>query len=86
MSDKPAPRRDQKIVAHIKALHQAAGDDEAYATALQAIRDDGTLKPPQREAIYKTLAQQSLLWYLEACSGNPIDLSQLQQQGPGKSS
>lgn len=70
-------RRDQRIVRHIKALAAALGQEEAYQQALNGVRDDNGLTEAQREAIYKTLAQQSLLWYIEACSGKPVNFSEL---------
>lgn len=71
-------RRDQRIVRHVKALNDAAGNDEAWRLALNAVRDDTTLSAAQRGAIHKTLAQQSLLWYVEACSGKPVDLDEVE--------
>lgn len=73
-------RRDQRIVRHMKALEAALGQEEAYQQALNGVRDDNSLTPPQREAIYKTLAQQSLLWYIEALSGKPVDVEELATQ------
>ncbi|TNE46689.1 MAG: hypothetical protein EP343_22505 [Deltaproteobacteria bacterium] len=73
-------RRDQRIVRHMKALEAALGNEEAYQQALNGIRDDNALTGPQREAIYKTLAQQSLLWYIEALKGEPVDVEELASQ------
>lgn len=70
-------RRDQRIVRHMKTLAAALGQEEAYQQALNGIRDDNSLTEAQRAAIYKTLAQQSLLWYIEACSGEPVDMAEL---------
>ena len=80
MSDQANQRRDQRIVRHIKALQEGLGHEEAYQQALNGIRDDNGLSDAQREAIYKTLAQQSLLWYIEAATGNPVNVEELVQK------
>lgn len=80
MTEDAPQRRDQKIVGHIRALHRAAGDEAAYGAALNAVRDDNMLNPTQKGAIYKTLAQQSLLWYIEACTGKPVDMEEVEQK------
>jgi hypothetical protein len=71
-------RRDQRIVHHIRALQETVGLEGPYASALNAVRDDSRLNQEQREAIYKTLAQQSLLWYIEACTGKPVSLADIE--------
>lgn len=78
MSDSNPQKRNQKIVSHVRALHESAGDEVAYTAALNAVRDDSSLGDVQKGAIYKTLAQQSLLWYIEACTGKPVDLAQVE--------
>ncbi len=72
--------RDHRIVRHVKALQKALGDDDAYRIALNDIRDDNVLSDEQRGAIYKTLAQQSLLWYIEASTGKAVDVEGLTQK------
>ncbi len=72
--------RNQRIVRHMKALQNGYGDDDAYRAALNGVRDDHSLTDDQRGAIYKTLAQQSLIWYIEAGTGEPYNVETLSEK------
>ena len=80
MSETPDTPRNQRIVRHMKALQSAFGDDDAYRAALNGVRDDNALTDDELGAIYKTLAQQSLLWYIEAGTGEPVDVETLTEK------
>jgi ribonuclease HII len=66
---RPAPR----VVEHIERLRAAGLDTEAFFHALTAIRDDSALSNAHREALYKMIAMESYVWYLEALRGEPVD-------------
>ena len=66
---KPAPR----VHEHLEALRAAGLDTQAFFEALVAIRDDTALPAAHREALYKCVAMESYVWYLEALLGEPID-------------
>ena len=80
MSDSDKTPRNQRIVEHMRSIHQAAGDDDAHTAALNAIRDDHKLTDEERKAIYKTLAQQALIWYVEACTGESVDVHNVKEK------
>lgn len=65
MQERPeAAPRDPKIVAHIQALNEAGRDLDCFAERLRAVRDDSELSTGQREAIFKTLAQDAARAYM----------------------
>jgi hypothetical protein len=72
--------RDKRIVKHIRALGESGQDIEKFVGALKALRDDAGLTTPQREAIFKTLAQDAAQAYFVMVTGMPIDLDQLAEQ------
>lgn len=59
---RPGPR-DPRVVAHIHALNDAGTDLERFGERLRAVRDDPALGDRQREAIFKTLAQDAARAY-----------------------
>ncbi|MBK8013702.1 MAG: hypothetical protein IPK13_20430 [Deltaproteobacteria bacterium] len=75
----PAPigPRDARIGKHIRRLSEASEDPAKFAEALRAFRDDVTLSAPQRDAIFKTLAQDAALGYFVLVTGKPLDLKTL---------
>src|SRR5262245_6587138 len=76
----PFPPRDKRIVKHIRALEESGQDIEKFVTALRDIRDDASLTPPQREAIFKTMAQDAAQAYYVMVTGKPIELDKLVEQ------
>ena len=78
MSDTPEwSPRDPKIVRHIEAIHGAGSDPQAFADALEKVRDDPGLTTAQRDAIFKTLAQDAAQAYFVFATGEKIDLAAL---------
>lgn len=74
---KPVPR--PKVVAWVTDLSQAA-DDMGKAKALfNRVRDDKNATKADREHFYRTLAQQSLIWYMGAIRGNPLTGDEIKQ-------
>jgi hypothetical protein len=67
------PRPSPRVVEHIERLRQAGLDTEAFFQALTAIRDDSALPQSHREALYRMIAMESYVWYLEALRGEPVD-------------
>lgn len=78
MSDekKAAPR----VAEHIEALRAAGLSTEDFFSALCAIRDDSALPNAHREAVYKMIAMESYVWYLEALRGEPVDRLKLMEE------
>ncbi|MCK6550382.1 hypothetical protein L6R52_31385 [Myxococcota bacterium] len=74
---KALPPRDKRIVKHIRAMAEAGTDIEAFAKALQGMRDDASLTTAQRDAIFKTLAQDAAQAYYVMVTGKPIELEKL---------
>jgi hypothetical protein len=70
------PPRDRRIVKHIKAITEAGDDIELFVQALHAMRDDGSLTSAQRDAIFKTLAQDAAQAYYVIVTGNPIEFDE----------
>jgi hypothetical protein len=71
------PPRDRRIVRHIRAIVEAGTDLTRFSRALQAMRDDPALSTGQREAIFKSLAQEAAQAYYVMATGEPIDLEAL---------
>lgn len=71
--------RDPRIVKHIRAIAEAGANIEQFARALQAFRDDAALSAAQREAVFKTLAQDAAHAYYVMVTGAPIDFKKLDE-------
>jgi hypothetical protein len=71
------PPRDKRIVKHIKAIAESGAEIEKFAKALRAFRDDASLTSAQREAVFKTLAQDAAQAYYVMVTGKPIELEKL---------
>jgi hypothetical protein len=69
-----------RIQGHIDALREAGLDTESFFEALVGIRDDRALGDAQRNALYRLLANESFVWYLESLRGKPIDRIKLAEQ------
>lgn len=71
------PPRDKRIVKHMRAMAEAGTDIDQFTKALQAMRDDASLTTAQRDAIFKTLAQDAAQAYYVMVTGKPIELEKL---------
>ena len=69
-----------RVVAHVEKLRQAGLETESFFNALIAIRDDSALPNAHREALYRMVAMESYVWYLEALRGEPVDRLKLMQE------
>lgn len=69
MTGRPSPR----VHEHLERLRAAGLDTEAFFEALVDIRDDTTLPPAHRDALYRCVAMECYAWYLEALTGEPVD-------------
>lgn len=69
-----------RIQGHIDALREAGLNTERFFEALVGIRDDRALSDAQRGALYRLLANESFIWYLEALGGQPIDRIKLVEE------
>jgi hypothetical protein len=66
-----------RVLDHVETLRQAGLDSEAFFQALVGIRDDSTLPNEHRDVLYRLIAMESYVWYLEALRGEPIDREEL---------
>lgn len=76
MSERPSPR----VQEHLERLRLAGLDSQAFFEALIEIRDDNGLPTAHREALYKCIAMESFIWYLESLRGEPIDRIKAMQE------
>src|SRR5688572_7707358 len=66
-------RASPRVREHVNRLLHAGFDTQKFFDALVSIRDDATLPKAGREALFKLLAMESFIWYLEALRHEPID-------------
>jgi hypothetical protein len=79
MAETPTlPPRDKRIVKHIRALAEAGNDIDKFVKALQSFRDDASLTTAQRDAIFKTMAQDAAMAYYVMVTGKPLELEKLE--------
>ncbi|MCB9650164.1 MAG: hypothetical protein H6730_26780 [Deltaproteobacteria bacterium] len=78
MSD--VKRVTARVQGHVDKLREAGLDTQMFFDALTGIRDDTALPQAQREALYKLVAMESFIWYLEALRGKPIDRVKLAEE------
>jgi hypothetical protein len=69
--------RDKRVVKHVRAIADAGSDIEKFVRALREFRDDLSLTTAQRDAIFKTLAQDASHAYFVMVTGKPIDWDQV---------
>jgi hypothetical protein len=67
------PRVTPRVREHIDRLREAGFETAKFFDALVKIRDDSALPKAHREAIYKLIAMESFVWYLEAITNEPVD-------------
>jgi len=68
-----AKRPTLRIQEHIEKLRAAGLDTQMFFDALVGIRDDTVISKEQRDALYKLVAMEGFVWYLEALRGKPVD-------------
>jgi len=73
-------RATPRVREHVDKLREAGLDTQKFFDALSAIRDDSALPRPHREALYKLIAMESFIWYLEAIRGERIDRIKLREE------
>lgn len=73
-------RATPRVREHVDRLRAAGLDTARFFDALTRLRDDTALPKAHREAIYKLIAMESFVWYLEALRGEPIDREKLLEQ------
>ncbi len=75
------PRREApRVREHLDRLRMAGLDTQKFFEALVALRDDKALPKNQKEALYKLIAMESFIWYLEALRNEPIDRMKLRDE------
>lgn len=62
-----------RVAEHLEKLRGSGLSTEALFEALSAIKNDSALPNAHREALYRMVAMESYVWYLEALRGEPID-------------
>jgi hypothetical protein len=78
MADRP--RVSLRVQEHVKELREAGLNTEAFFNALVGIRDDSALPSKHRDAIYRLVAMECYVWYLDAIRGERIDRFKLMQE------
>jgi hypothetical protein len=69
-----APKRaTPRVLEHVERLREAGLDTQKFFDALVQLRDDGALPKKHREALYKWVAMESFIWYLEALRNERVD-------------
>ncbi len=71
---------DARVQGHVDRLRAAGLDTERFFDALVSIRDDRGLSAAHRTALYRLIATESFLWYLEALQGRPVDRAKLLEE------
>jgi hypothetical protein len=74
------PRATPRVRDHVNKLREAGLDTQKFFDCLVAIRDDTALPKAHREAIYKLIAMESFVWYLEALRDEAIDRKKLVEE------
>ena len=73
----PLTPRDRRIKKHIHAIAEAGTDIESFSAALRSVRDDPSLTSAQRDAIFKTLAQDAAQAFYVFTTGKALDLEEI---------
>lgn len=73
-------RATPRVREHVDKLREAGLDTQQFFDALIGIRDDTALPRGHKEAIYKLLAMESFVWYLEALRDEQIDRVKLRDE------
>jgi ribonuclease HII len=73
-------KASSRVAQHLETLRAAGLSTEEFFDAMVSIRDDSALSNTHREAIYRMIAMESYVWYLEALRGEPIDRLKLMQE------
>jgi len=71
---------DTRVQAHVERLRAAGLDTQRFFDALAAIRDDHTLPAAHRTALYRLIASECAVWYVEALRGEPLDRAQMMEE------
>ncbi|MEM7675275.1 MAG: hypothetical protein AAF449_04635 [Myxococcota bacterium] len=71
---------DTRVQAHVERLRAAGLDTQRFFDALVAIRDDHSLPAAHRTALYRLIASECSIWYLEALRGAPLDRAQMMEE------
>jgi hypothetical protein len=74
------PRSTPRVREHVEHLRGAGFDTQKFFEALIAIRDDTLLSQSHRQALYRLIAMESFIWYLEALRNEPIDRRKLVEE------
>lgn len=62
-----------RVAAHVERLRMAGLDTARFFDALVQLRDDKALPEKHRRALYRLIAMESVIWYLEALRNERID-------------
>lgn len=69
-----------RVAAHVERLRMAGLDTARFFDALVQLRDDKALPEKHRRALYRLIAMESVIWYLEALRDERIDRMALRDQ------
>jgi hypothetical protein len=76
----PPKRATPRVREHVERLRVAGFDTQKFFDALVALRDDTALPRAHRDALYKLIAMESFVWYLEAIRNEPVDRVKLLEE------
>ena len=69
-----------RVREHCDKLREAGLDTQKFFDALIGLRDDPALPKAHREALYKLVAMESFIWYMEALRDEQIDRIKLRDE------
>jgi hypothetical protein len=72
----PKPKQS-RVSGWLAELKEAGADQAAAARVLNKVRDDKNATLKDHEDFYRSLAQQSFVWYLEAIRGQPYSAEEM---------
>lgn len=69
-----------RVREHVDKLREAGLDTQKFFDALVGVREDSGLPRAHREAIYKLIAMESFVWYMEALRDERIDRQKMTEE------
>jgi len=74
-----APEPRPRVVAWLEELSKAGESMEKAGALFKRVKTDVNANRADKEHFYRTLAQQSLIWYMGAIRGKPLTGEEIKQ-------